>query len=542
MLCAGSVIYGQDQGSFSGDIEFVTKFFIADEEIGAANTPQYDNQLIGSEGWLNLAYAYKGFNVGLRFDMFNNSNLQNPNGSFNGTGIGRWFVQKKVDKLDIQVGFIYDQIGSGIIYRAYEQRPLFIDNALVGARLAYDLGENWTIKGFAGKQKNPLGLSSEAQDVSITHGANIKGVAIDGFIHGEGKKLSLAPGFGVVNRTMETSTVGALQNITALYLGDDKPQVELKYNVYAMSLYNRMTFGAFSWYIEGAFKTDSPIFDPFDPLTDANGVKSLGQFVNHDGTTIYTSLTFAKKGLGILLEAKRTEHFSFRTDPTLGMINGLINYLPPMNRENTYRLTSRYAPAVQDFGELAFQADVSYSFSKKVSANVNFSNITDLNDELLYREIYTEVLLKKARKYQLSGGIQLVEYNQRVFEVKPELTENVKTVTPFLQYLYKLNRKKSLRFEAQYMNTDDDFGSWLFGLVEYGVAPHWVFFASDMYNIDPKKTDKLHYPSAGFAYSQKSNRFQLAYVKQVEGIVCAGGVCRLEPAFSGFRFSLNSTF
>ena len=532
----------QEQGSFSGDIEFVTKFFIADEEIGAANTPQYDNQLIGTEGWLNLGYSYKGFDVGLRFDMFNNSNLQNPNGSFNGTGIGRWYIHKKVDRLDITAGFIYDQIGSGIIYRAYEQRPLFIDNALVGARLTYDLGDNWTIKGFAGKQKNPLGLNREAQDVPLTHGANIKGAAIDGFIHPEGKKWSMAPGFGVVNRTMETSTIEALQNITALYLGEDKPQVELKYNSYALSLYNRLTVGAVSWYIEGAYKTDTPIFDPFDPKTDANGVTSPGQFVNHDGTVLYTSLTFAKKGLGIVLEGKRTEHFSFRTDPTLGNTNGMINYLPPMNRENTYRLTSRYAPAVQDFGELALQADISYSFSKKLSLNVNFSNITDLNDELLYREIYTELLLKKARKYRISGGLQLVEYNQRVFEVKPELTENVKTVTPFIQYLQKINRKKSLRIELSYMNTDDDYGSWAYALVEYGIAPHWVFTVSDMYNIDPKKTDKLHYPSAGFAYSKKSNRFQLSYVKQVEGIVCAGGVCRLEPAFSGFKFTLNSTF
>ena len=535
--------YSQEKGVFSGDLELGANFFIEDDKIGATNTPQYDNQLIGSEGWLNLAYAYQGFNVGVRFDMFNNSNLQNPNGSFNGAGLGRWYINKKVDKLDITVGNIYDQIGAGLIYRAYEQRPLFIDNSLLGFRLAYDLGPNWEVKAFGGKQKNPLGLNRNAQDVPLTHGANIKGAAIEGYIKGDSSRLSLAPGFGVVNRTLTNQTIESLQNISSFYLGEDKQQVELKYNSYAMTLYNRLNIGGFSWYVEGAYKTETTIFDPYDLKTNANGQQSPGQFVNHDGTVLYTTLSFAKKGLGILLEAKRTQHFSFRTDPTLAMVNGQINYLPPMNRDNTYRLTARYSPAVQDFGEQGFQADVRYRASKKLSLNVNMSNITQLDtDDLLYREVYVQAILKKSRKYTLTGGVQVIEYNQDLYEGKPGV-DNVKAVTPFVEYLRKISRTKSIRFEGQYMSTKQDFGSWIFGLVEYGVAPHWIFSVSDMYNVDPKKTeDKIHYPTARITYSRKSNRIGFAYVKQVEGIVCAGGVCRLEPAFSGFKLTLNSTF
>ena len=535
-------LHAQDQGVFSGDLEIGANFFMDDPEIGATNTPQYDNQLIGIEGWMNLAYAYKGFDVGMRFDLYNNSNLQNPNGSFNGAGIGRWYINKKVDKLDITAGFIYDQIGTGIIYRAYEERPLFIDNSLVGFRLAYDLGENWLLRGFGGKQKNPLGLNSEVDNLKLIHGANVKGLALDGFIQPKNSKIALAPGFGIVNRTLTDATISTLQNITSFYLGKDRDQIELKYNTYALSLHNRLTAGAVSWFVEGAYKTESTIFDPFDLKTDANGITSPGQYVNHDGTFLYSSLSYAKKGLGIVLEVKHTSQFSFRTDPTLTMTNGMINFLPPMNRENTYRLTARYAPAAQDFGEFAVQGDVRYSPNNKLSFNVNFSNVVDQDDNLLYREIYGEMLLKKARKYRWLAGLQVIEYNQRVYEGKPELEENVQAVTPFMEYLLKIDRRKSLRIEAQYMNTEQDFGSWVFVLAEYGMAPHWVFTVSDMYNIDPKKTDKIHYPTVGVAYSRKSNRLALSYVKQVEGIVCAGGVCRLEPAFSGFKFSVNSTF
>ena len=46
-------------------------------------------------------------------------------------GIGRWYVAKSIDKFSLAGGYLYDQIGSGIIFRAYEERTLMIDNALV---------------------------------------------------------------------------------------------------------------------------------------------------------------------------------------------------------------------------------------------------------------------------------------------------------------------------------------------------------------------------------------------------------------------------
>ena len=98
------------------------------------------------------------------------------------------------------------------------------------------------------------------------------------------------------------------------------------------------------------------------------------------------------------------------------------------------------------------------------------------------------------------------------------------------------------------MATQQDYGSWLFGLLEYNIAPRWSFEASGMYNIDPKKPnvkgqlEKLLYPTLGVTFFKDAQRYSLRYVKQVEGVVCSGGICRLEPAFSGVRFSMNTTF
>ena len=124
---------------------------------------------------------------------------------------------------------------------------------------------------------------------------------------------------------------------------------------------------------------------------------------------------------------------------------------------------------------------------------------------------------------------------------------------------YKFTRKKSVRVELQYMSVGEDekagfkqdYGDWVFLLVEYAMAPHWSFVVSDMYNsaagkLTPVNADGekqlLHYPRVDVYYTNKANRFSLSYIKQVEGIVCNGGVCRLEPAFSGFNFSINSSF
>ncbi|MBP6569691.1 MAG: hypothetical protein KA270_21115, partial [Saprospiraceae bacterium] len=54
--------------------------------------------------------------------------------------------------------------------------------------------------------------------------------------------------------------------------------------------------------------------------------------------------------------------------------------------------------------------------------------------------------------------------------------------------------------------------------------------------------EKTLYPTLGVVFFNDAQRYSLRYVKQVEGVICSGGICRLEPAFSGFRFAMNTTF
>ncbi|MCB0598641.1 MAG: hypothetical protein H6557_12765 [Lewinellaceae bacterium] len=537
-------------GQISGNLETNANFFVRDSLIGAANTPQYDRQLYGAEAWLNLNYSNWGFDFGLRFDLFNNSNLLNPTGSYTDEGIGRWYISKSIQKLDISVGYLYDQIGSGIIFRAFEERPLLIDNALFGARLGYEILPDWKIKVFTGRQKQQFDL----------YGAVIKGLSVDGYLSGgEGANWAIAPGFGVVNRTLDDASMNSLVATINTYTKEDA--FVPKYNAYAFSAFNTLTAGDFTWYVEGAYKSKDNLNDPFGEFNVGDTTTLVGdKLFLASGSVVYSSVSYANKGLGITLEGKRTENFDFRTRPQEQLNRGLINFLPPMARVNTYRLNARYNAATQTLGEQAFQADIRYNYKRKLGFNVNFSNINTLDKEnsLLYREVYTEISYKHKRTWTLLGGVQSQRYNQEVFEFKPD-APIVETVIPYFDFLYKFDRKKSIRFEGQYMATGKDekgvkhdYGNWLFGLVEFSIAPHWTFTVSDMYNADPGKNSpadadtgeklRLHYPRFDVFYSQRANRFSLSYIKQVEGVVCTGGICRLEPAFSGVRFTANSSF
>jgi hypothetical protein len=511
----------------SGSLQANGNFFLRDSTIGAANIPQYDHQLVGADAWLTLNYNRGGYDIGVRFDVYQNSQLLNPRESYSASGIGRFYVKKRVDNLSIYGGYIYDQVGSGIIFRSYEDRPLGIDNALIGLNLDYQITDNWHAKAFTGRQKRQFDAYK-----STINGLNTEGYLSVG-------KLTFAPGFGVVHRTLDDETTTQLVSAIATYTKVDS--IGVKYNAFALTAYNTLTFGQWTWYVEAAYKTPEAVFDPNAEKFNRDGFLTSGKFTNRSGSVIYSNLSFVTEGVGVTLEAKRTDGFSFRTTPFAQLNRGIVNFLPPMSRQNTYRLTTRYVPATQELGEQAIQLDVKLSPTEKMNIDVNVSNISTLKNVQLYREIYASVLLKRETDEWVLG-IQHQTYNQQIYEVKPNVA-NVTTITPFVEFKRKLSATKSLKIETQYMATQQDYGAWWNGLMELTVAPKWSFSVSDMWNIKPKKTAKaLHYPSVSVAFSQGANRISVAYVKQVEGVVCTGGICRVEPAFSGVRMGVTSAF
>ncbi len=510
------------QGTLSGDFQTNINFFMKDPKIGASNNPLYDNALSGGEGWLSLRYNIKGWTFNTRVDVFNNSNLKAPAQALSAYGLGAYSITREMDDLTITAGYIYDQIGSGALFRAYEDRGLLIDNALVGLELKYKLGNNVMLKAFTGQQKilftryNP-----------IIKGFNAEGDYSVGKTH-------LIPGVGVLNRTIDKESMDIIAATINGY-ADTADRFLPRWNMYGVTGYNTLTYKSLSWYIEDAFKTHEAI----------NG--DSGKMINKWGNITYSNLSIAKKGLAINLSAKRTENFVMRTSPNQTLLDGMMNWQPVVARQRPQRLMSRYTPASQDLSELAYTIDGLYSPNDVANYTFTYTHINKLDNTELYREGLAEVYYIGLKSWRFQLGLQYMEYNIQQYQSAKVDQPIVYAITPYTEVTYRFNATKSLRMELQYMNTKQDFGSWAFALLEYNFVPYFSISVSDMYNITPNYDNTLvkeaiHYPCVYGAFTKGPHRLSLAYVKQVAGINCTGGVCRYEPAFSGVRSTFTTSF
>lgn len=525
LLLSAGVFGASAQGTLSGEFMANANFYVRDSAINA-NNQLYNNYKSGGEAWLGLRYNYKGFTATLRMDAMQNSNLYSPGTPYTTFGIGAWSLSKDIGKASITGGYIYDQIGSGILFRSYEDRGLLIDNALVGARVKYQLTDNINVKAMVGQQK-------DVSAVNKFYGPIIKTFSAEGDF--QTGNVHLSPGAGALNRTIDQNSMNAIvSNVETLpYENRFVPH----YNTYAFTAYNTLSVGNFSWYVEGAYKTEEAINNPY-----------TNKLYNADGDVVYTTLGYAQKGIAVNLTGKRTEDFSMRTSPNETLIRGIMNWQPIIARLHPQRLMARYTPASQDLSEQGTNLDLLLTPSDDLTITTDFTYINTLTDELLYREAYGEFEYRGAKKWIIDGGVQYMNYNQELYQVTPVKDPIVKATTPFLEVTYRLSKKQSLRFEGEYMFTKQDYGDWAFALLEYNIAPKWSFSVSDMYptHLNTDNRDNIqtavHYFNVFGAFTQGANRFTVSYVRQPSGINCTGGVCRYEPAFNGLKIGITSSF
>lgn len=229
VLCLASA-RSYSQGTLSGNVKTNINFFQRDSSIKADNNPLYDHLLSGGEAWLNLSYSYKGFTGNVRFDAFNNSNLQNPTTALTGAGLGMFSLKKEFQGLAITAGHIYDQIGSGFIFRAYEDRGLLIDQALFGVHLKYTINKHLWVKAFTGQTKF---LFERYKPI-------LKGAVLEGNFGLKKDRIHITPGIGITNRTMDEESMSKV--ISTINSMPEKDRFVPTYNNYAGTLYNTLTW------------------------------------------------------------------------------------------------------------------------------------------------------------------------------------------------------------------------------------------------------------------------------------------------------------
>lgn len=539
-------------GSVTGNFESTFQYLNEDSLIGADQPAS--KGLMNS--YMNVFYTNGNFKAGMRVESYLPRIQGYPN-RFDGTGIGMRYVGYENDFIDITVGSFYEQFGSGMIFRAYENRSLGYDNLMDGGRVILRPMKGVKLKAVYGKQRLSF------QNGLIVHS--------EGITRGFDGEISLNNAFEKLASKKLKVTLGG--SFVSKYQVDDREDLVLPENVGSYGGRVDMRYGKFSL-------TGEYIIKEQDPSLDNN-------YIYNYGHAALFNFGFSQKGLGIILSAKSVDNMSYRSDRSKDLQDLFINYLPSMNKVHTYNLVSSLYPyATQPTGEIAFQGEVLYTIKKGTkfggkygtSINANFSSafrpnrdttglspsttgvtyktgLFDVSDSLYWRDINVNIYRKFNKNFNLRASYFNLTLNNDVAKVSGDAHGLIKTNIGVIEVGYVINKKHSLRMELQGLFMEKmideasgelrttDKGNWATVLIEYNVSPSWFFSVMDQYNYgNPEATQRLHYIYSSFGYIREATRITVGYGRQRAGLFCVGGVCRFVPASNGLTLSLTQSF
>lgn len=546
-----------DQGNITGNFSMIWQSYAEDSLIGA----QVPAERTGFNAWGNLIYNKGGFSTGIRYESYLNPLLGYP-GRFKGTGIGYRFAQYKTDLFDVTIGNFYDQFGSGLAFRSYEERYLGLDNAMDGVRLILKPVDGLQIKGIYGKQRFDF-------DGGLINGPGIVR-AVDTELHLN--RLNEALHESELQVTLGSSFVSRYQS--AVPLEKDTLVLQMPDNVGLYSGRVDIFYKGFNFYGEYVRKIN-------DPNADNN-------YVFKPGEGYFANLTYSRPGFGMNLNAKMVDNLSFRSDRDQLLFDVPINFIPAVTKVHTYNLAATLYPyaTVLD-GESGFSVEFfkklkpiknlpeDAPFHKRLrnklvgkygtTVTVNFAaannidttgltgvdgavfgyrrNSLGFGEEKFIRDFNVEIDRKFSKDFKAKYSFYYFEFNTEVTPVTIDFKGIVYSNIHVLELNNRLGKNKSLRTELQALFTEQDKGDWATVLFEYSYSPHWFFSIMDQYNFgNPNPAQRVHYLFGTIGYIDGAHRLSVGYGKRREGIFCVGGVCRAVPASNGFEITYTTSF
>ena len=479
-----------------------------DERTGALKDEAFQANL-----YADVMLQSKNVDAGLRFEYLEHP-LPGFESDFQGWGVPNFWVKARWGCAELTGGTFYEQFGSGFILRTYEERSLGIDNSLLGARVVLKPLKGLTLKALSGAQRHYWKWNK-----SLVSGADAEYRLDEQFAALQQKDFRLTLGVSWVNKYEQKEVVYA------------DPTHRYNFPVYVNAWDVRLSVdkGPWSLLMEGARKSQDPSFD--------NG------YSYDNGYAAMVSGSYSKKGLSLLLQAKKNENMSFRSRRSQLGTSSFINHMPAFTQDQTYALAALYPYATQLGGEWAWQAEGGCNFKRKtplggkygMNVKANFSHVR-WQGITYYQDIDVQLTRKLTKSFKLNLMYMNQRYNKTVIEGEGGMVRSNIFVA---DGLYQIAPKAKLRTELQYLQTADDQGDWLFGLLELSLAPRWMFTVSDMWNNGSTKT---HYYQGCVTYNIGSHRLQAGYGRTRAGYNCSGGVCRYVPATTGFTLSYNYNF
>ncbi|MFH0841245.1 MAG: DUF6029 family protein [Bacteroidota bacterium] len=503
--------YPQDTGQISGSLESNTHGYLRDKLLGI---PEPDNQL-ASNNYLLLQYNNGPFSGALQYEAYMPPLSGYPY-QLEGNRLTHLNFRYHKEVIDITAGSFYEQFGNGLILRAYESRELGINNALNGVRVTVKPLKYLRITGIYGKPRSYAEISSSyirGFDTELDLGQVIK------------KDIGLKLAWGLVSRYQA-------------YFGP--------------SFFYPTTVDAYSLRLSVNYKDLDLNTEYVHKGVDPSAV-NLHSFEN--GGALLVNGSYTASGFGISASARFLKGMDFRSERETSGNYHTINYLPSNTWQHNFLLAGIYPCSTQTEGEASVQADINYSipgetFMGGTKLRLGFSHVRSINvidypvlvsfgDEVFYQDLTVEMTRKWSSWLKTVASFTYLKYNKDVLEYPG--AGFVQALIPYFEVQLRFNTRFSLKTELQHLRTKQDEGNWTAGLVEFAFAPHLSVFVSDLWNYG-NPVEEVHYYNTGLSVSTDYFRVSAGYGRHREGLICAGGVCQMVPAYRGFNMNLSVNF
>ena len=534
-----SIILAQNNSNLTVGFESNSQYYMDDEKTGDFT----EENRFRSNNYLKIDYLISDFYFGIQTESYEPMSLLNYSPDFNQTNIALYYAGYKSKKIEVAAGYFYEQYGSGLILRSWENRQLGINNALRGAKVKFSPSENIEFSALYGSQRSGFDVS----DASI-YGFNSE-INISSIFKADTWNLDL--GFSYVGRK------------------EVNDNLDFNFNDLTNAISGRVNFSKNNFYSSAEFVSKSN-----DGLIIFKEVRNI-----KPGNAFLFDFGYGKKGFGINANFRRIENMSFYSErETTGNIynQNIINYIPALTKQHDYLLTNIYVyqaqpqvsfqdPTLLKIGEIGGQVDLFYTLKKKtflggkygtkialnmsywagLSGDFDYENFDYNSDpfgigEKYFSEISLEIRKKWSRSWSSIFYYVNQSYNKRYIE---ETFGNVETDIFVSEATYKLGSGKSLRFEAQHLWTQDDKKNWTGATVEFNLNSKLAIYANNIYNYgNDDESKKINYYNLGGSYTKGAQRFTLNYGRQRGGLICIGGVCRFVPESTGVTANIVLSF
>lgn len=559
-----------ENAQVNGSFQIDGQYYMVDENIGITEE-SIKNGVgeFGVAGFGKINYSLGNFSAGLRYEAYMPP-LSGFDKRLQGVGLANYYASYDNGTISVTLGDIYDQFGNGFIFRTYEEWSLGFDNSLRGMRVIFRPTAGVTLKGVYGKQRYYWATYEATESRGVVRG-------IDG-------EWDLNQSFSALESSKFRASVGG--SFVSKYQKNTNPTYNIPENVGAFDGRINLGYGRVAFTTEYAYKINDP--------------SAFNNYIYHEGQALLSSLSYSQKGFGVILQVKRVDNMSFKSDYK-GVKNDLdINFIPPINYTHTHSLPALYTYATQPLGEMAMQLQVNYTIPKNTiiggkygtKITLDFSQVNDIKRKYIlekgqempedisgydgtlgyttdffgvgnrkfFHDFNIEIERRLNKKWKLIAQYINLYYDMETIE-NHQGAEAVEANIGFIDLSYRITNKQSIRMELQHLwdNVDrrnmteeealahpDNYkkrGNWAAALVEYSIGAKWFVSVGDKYNYgNPIVENRDHYYSASVGFIKESTRITLTGGRQSEGMVCVGGVCRVVPASSGFSLSITTSF